>query len=162
MKLRLILAAFMLGVAGIAAPAAAQTVPAAGQTLSPEMQAFADALATSIGKSDKILLYAEVGPSLSVKGATRFMLRFQPPDARVVRVFNGNPEAIVRAFVGVVVSERQAGKTWEQMIVLIDHGKVSVTFTEPAELAPGDFDSRLAAATGRIFPGLTVEPFKRD
>jgi hypothetical protein len=160
MKPFLILAAFALGLAGIAAPATAQTVPAAGQTLTPETQALADALANSVGGTDRIFFYAEVGPDLSAEDAAHFMTRFAPRGMSLVRIFGGKPDDIVKAFVAMVIAERQAGKTWARMSLVIDHGKVSVALTEPGAMPAGSFETRLEAETARVFPGLTVEPFK--
>ena len=160
MKRLILLAAFALGIAG-AAPAHAQTVAVAGQTLSPQMQALADVMGREIGDDTVVMLYTEVAPSLNVEGAAQLMFRFQPRGTSLVRVYDGEPERIIAAFVEMIVSERAAGRTWQAMTLVIDHGKVRTVFVEPGAIATGTtYDARLEAATARVFPGLTVEPYK--
>ena len=160
MRRLLLLIAFAMGLAGTA-PATAQTMPAAGQALSPEMQAFVDAVTTSVGESDRIHLYAEIGPTVDTYGSGRFMVRFVPPGVPAVRTFRGNLEPLTRTFFPMVRSARAAGQTWRVLNMVIDHGNVSISYTEPGDLPEGGFTARLAAATARVFPGMTIEP-KRE
>lgn len=158
---RLILAA-ALGLAGIVTPAAAQTDHAQLEAeASAPFLALKDALIANVGTSDTVILLYGRWVIKGTEAQFQFFVRYRVPGTDIVRVqgarLGPNIPVILDASHKLIDLDNDA----RSVSMVIDHGKAIVTIRHADVFeASTTWEHGSNAEIERVFPGLTIEPYK--
>jgi hypothetical protein len=163
MKALMILSAFMLGLAGLAVPAGAQTAQQSKRDaeITAPFVALKDALIENVGTSDTVILLFGVWTFDGNDGSFRFFVRYRVPGTNIVRIQGArlgddNIQNILTASHTMI----ELDSSVRIVAMVIDHGKVTVSVQRTDTVDSSlEWEDHSGTVLAKVYPGLTIEPY---